>query len=132
VKPPIFSCFGDIALATCEIFEKYLPYAMLMLQEAAELLVVLDQNDEDMVDYGNQLRCGIFETYSAILQGMKGAKAQLMSDDTLCRPSIASSPKLSTKIVAGARHFCSLICYIGDRSCSLTSCVCVLLSGIRG
>ncbi|KAF6989758.1 hypothetical protein CFC21_068094 [Triticum aestivum] len=78
VKPPIFSCFGDIALAIGENFEKYLPYAMPMLQGAAELLVVLDQNDEDMVDYGNQLRRGIFEAYSGILQGIKGAKAQLM------------------------------------------------------
>jgi importin subunit beta-1 len=78
VKPPIFSCFGDIALAIGENFEKYLPYAMPMLQGAAELLVVLDQSDEDMVDYGNQLRRGIFEAYSGILQGIKGAKAQLM------------------------------------------------------
>jgi len=78
VKPPIFSCFGDIALAIGENFEKYLPYAMPMLQGAAELLVVLDQNDEDMVEYGNQLRRGIFEAYSGILQGIKGAKAQLM------------------------------------------------------
>jgi importin subunit beta-1 len=78
VKPPIFSCFGDIALAIGENFEKYLPYAMPMLQGAAQLLLVLDQNDEDMVDYGNQLRRGIFEAYSGILQGIKGAKAQLM------------------------------------------------------
>jgi importin subunit beta-1 len=78
VKPPIFSCFGDIALAIGENFEKYLPYAMPMLQGAAELLVVLDQSDEDMVGYGNQLRRGIFEAYSGILQGIKGAKAQLM------------------------------------------------------
>jgi hypothetical protein len=62
-------------------FEKYLPYAMPMLQEAAELLVVLDRNDEDMVDYGNQLRRGMFESYSGTLQGIKGAKAQLESVD---------------------------------------------------
>jgi len=78
VKPPIFSCFGDIALAIGENFEKYLPYAMPMLQGAAELLGTLDQSDDDMVDYGNQLRRGIFEAYSGILQGIKGPKAQLM------------------------------------------------------
>lgn len=78
VKPPIFSCFGDIALAIGENFEKYLPYAIPMLQGAAELLGTLDQSDDDMVDYGNQLRRGIFEAYSGILQGIKGPKAQLM------------------------------------------------------
>ncbi|CAN6347234.1 unnamed protein product [Urochloa humidicola] len=78
VKPPIFSCFGDIALAIGEQFEKYLPYAMPMLQGAAEILGTLDQSDDDMVDYGNQLRRGIFEAYSGILQGIKGPKAQLM------------------------------------------------------
>ncbi|CAL5005816.1 unnamed protein product [Urochloa decumbens] len=78
VKPPIFSCFGDIALAIGENFEKYLPYAMPMLLGAAELLGTLDQSDDDMVDYGNQLRRGIFEAYSGMLQGIKGPKAQLM------------------------------------------------------
>ncbi|GJN11149.1 hypothetical protein PR202_ga29321 [Eleusine coracana subsp. coracana] len=38
VKPPIFSCFGDIPLAIGENFEKYLPYAMPMLHGAAGLL----------------------------------------------------------------------------------------------
>ncbi|KAJ1262330.1 hypothetical protein BS78_09G098500 [Paspalum vaginatum] len=78
VKPPISSCFGDIALAIGEHFEKYLPYAMPMLQGAAELLGNLDQSDDDMFDYGNQLGRGIFEAYSGILQGIKGPKAQLM------------------------------------------------------
>ncbi|XP_058075079.1 importin subunit beta-1-like [Magnolia sinica] len=78
VKPPIFSCFGDIALAINEQFEKYLPYAMPMLQGAAELCARLDAHDEEMVDYGNQLRCGIFEAYSGILQGFKNSKADLM------------------------------------------------------
>ncbi|KAL5974971.1 Importin subunit beta-1 [Asimina triloba] len=78
VKPPIFSCFGDIALAINEQFEKYLPYAMPMLQGAAELCAQLDVHDEEMADYGNQLRCGIFEAYSGILQGFKNSKAELM------------------------------------------------------
>jgi importin subunit beta-1 len=78
VKPLIFSCFGDIALAIGENFEKYLPYAVPMLQGAAGLLGTLDLSDDDMVDYGNQLRRGIFEAYSGILQGIKGPKAQLM------------------------------------------------------
>ncbi|WOL16302.1 importin subunit beta-1-like [Canna indica] len=78
VKPPIFSCFGDIALAIGEHFEKYVPYVIPMLQGAAELCSELDINDDDMIEYGNQLRRGIFEAYSGILQGFKSSKADLM------------------------------------------------------
>ncbi|XP_072974706.1 importin subunit beta-1-like [Typha angustifolia] len=78
VKPPIFSCFGDIALAIGELFQKYVPYVIPMLQGAAELCSHLDDSDEDMLDYGDQLRRCIFEAYSGILQGFKGSKAELM------------------------------------------------------
>lgn len=78
VKAPIFSCFGDIALAIGENFEKYVPYVTPMLQGAAELCANLDDNDEDMLEYGNQLRRGIFEAYSGMLQGFKTSKAELM------------------------------------------------------
>lgn len=78
VKAPIFSCFGDIALAIGEHFEKYIPYVMPMLQGASEICAILDSSDEDMLEYGNQLRRGIFEAYSGILQGFKTSKAELM------------------------------------------------------
>ncbi|KAL2541459.1 ARM repeat superfamily protein [Abeliophyllum distichum] len=78
VKPPIFSCFGDIALAIGEHFEKYISYALPMMQSASEVCAQMDDNDEEMVDYGNQLRRSIFEAYSGILQGFKNSKADLM------------------------------------------------------
>ncbi|XP_059668042.1 importin subunit beta-1-like [Cornus florida] len=78
VKPPIFSCFGDVALAIGEHFEKYLPYAIPMMQGAAEVCAQMDNNDEEMVEYGNQLRRSIFEAYSGILQGFKNSKPDLM------------------------------------------------------
>ncbi|ERM97413.1 hypothetical protein AMTRI_Chr08g166390 [Amborella trichopoda] len=79
VKPPIFSCFGDVALAIGEHFEKYLPYAMPMLQGASEICAHAGVNqDEEMAEYANQLRHGIFEAYSGILQGFKNSKAELM------------------------------------------------------
>ncbi|EXC14450.1 Importin subunit beta-1 [Morus notabilis] len=80
VKPPIFSCFGDIALAIGENFEKYLVYAMPMLQGAAELSVrTSTDDDEDMIEYTNTLRNGILEAYSGIFQGFKGStKIQLL------------------------------------------------------
>ncbi|KAI5329242.1 hypothetical protein L3X38_028639 [Prunus dulcis] len=79
VKPPIFSCFGDLALAIGENFEKYLMYAMPMLQSAAELSAHTSGVDDDMIEYTNTLRNGIMEAYSGILQGFKGsAKTHLL------------------------------------------------------
>ncbi|OMO97629.1 hypothetical protein COLO4_14485 [Corchorus olitorius] len=78
VKPPIFSCFGDIGLAIGEHFEKYVPYALPMMQGAAEICAQMDTADEEMVDYGNQLRRSIFEAYSGILQGFKSVKPDVM------------------------------------------------------
>ncbi|MQM20344.1 hypothetical protein Taro_053361 [Colocasia esculenta] len=78
VKPPIFTCFGDIALAIGNKFEKYLPYVIPMLQGAAELCSHFDPQDEEMLDYGNQLRTCIFDAYSGIFQGFKSSKPDLM------------------------------------------------------
>ncbi|KAJ3674289.1 hypothetical protein LUZ60_004905 [Juncus effusus] len=79
VKPAIFSSFGDIALAIGENFEKYLVYAMPMLQSAADLAGSNVSQDDEMLDYTNQLRNGILEAYSGILQGFKGSvKMQLL------------------------------------------------------
>ncbi|KAI5568470.1 hypothetical protein POPTR_012G017500v4 [Populus trichocarpa] len=79
VKPPIFSSFGDIALAIGENFEKYLMYAMPMLQSAAELSAHTSVADDEMTEYTNSLRNGILEAYSGILQGFKNSpKTQLL------------------------------------------------------
>ncbi|XP_076956881.1 importin subunit beta-1-like [Bidens hawaiensis] len=79
VKPPIFSCFGDIAMAIGENFEKYLMYAMPMLQSAAELSAHTSSADDEMIEYTNLLRNGILEAYSGIFQGFKNSpKTQLL------------------------------------------------------
>ncbi|KAK4351001.1 hypothetical protein RND71_030314 [Anisodus tanguticus] len=79
VKPPIFSCLGDIALAIGENFEKYLMYAMPMLQSAAELSAHTSGADDEMIEYTNLLRNGILEAYSGIFQGFKNSpKTQLL------------------------------------------------------
>ncbi|XP_058095845.1 importin subunit beta-1-like isoform X1 [Magnolia sinica] len=79
VKPPIFSCFGDIALAIGENFGKYLIYAMPMLQSAGELSAPASGVDDEVSDYTNVLRNGILEAYSGIFQGFKNSpKTQLL------------------------------------------------------
>ncbi|KAM7262789.1 hypothetical protein ACFE04_000472 [Oxalis oulophora] len=78
VKPPIFSCIGDIALAIGEHFEKYISHAIPMMQGAAEHCAKLDTSDEELMDYANQLNRSIFEAYSGILQGFKSVKPELM------------------------------------------------------
>ncbi|CAM8989944.1 unnamed protein product [Rhodiola kirilowii] len=79
VKPPTFSCFGDIALAIGQNFEKYFIYAMPMLQSAAELCAHTSGVDEELIEYTNLLRNGILEAYSGIFQGFKNSpKVQLL------------------------------------------------------
>ncbi|KAA8521699.1 hypothetical protein F0562_012372 [Nyssa sinensis] len=56
IKLPIFSCFLDVALAIGEHFEKYLPYVIPMMQEASEICAQMGNSDEEMMEYGNQLR----------------------------------------------------------------------------
>ena len=69
VKPPILSCFGDIALAVGGNFEKYMHITMSMLQQASQ--TVVDMDDDDLVDYLHQLQEGIFEAYTGVLQGLR-------------------------------------------------------------
>ncbi|CAH2054460.1 unnamed protein product [Thlaspi arvense] len=78
VKPPIFSSFGDIALAVGSNFERYVGPALQIMQGAAQVCAQMDTLDEELMDYANQLRRSIFEAYSGILQGFKDAKSELM------------------------------------------------------
>lgn len=79
VKPPLFSCIGDIALAIGDNFEKYLMYAMKTLQIAAEMYAHASGFDLEMTEYINSLRNGILEAYSGIFQGFKNSsKSQIL------------------------------------------------------
>lgn len=66
VKPPILSCFGDIALAVGETnFEPFLDATMNVLAQAGSMRA--DPTNYDIVEYVNTLREGILEAYTGIV-----------------------------------------------------------------
>lgn len=69
VKPPVLSCFGDIAMAIGAAYQPYLEFSVLMLMQASQTTVPDD--DEDLIDYLNLLRESILEAYVGIIQGLK-------------------------------------------------------------
>jgi len=78
VKPAVLSCFGDIALALGAGYEPYLQVSVMMLMQASQTAVPDD--DEDLIDYVNQLREGVLEAYTGIIQGLKeGNKVDIIA-----------------------------------------------------
>ena len=71
VKPPVLSCFGDIAMALEGAFEPYLQVSMMMLMQASQTSVPDD--DEELIEFVNQLRECVLEAYTGIVQGLKDA-----------------------------------------------------------
>uniref|UniRef100_A0A6U3SM86 Importin N-terminal domain-containing protein n=1 Tax=Ditylum brightwellii TaxID=49249 RepID=A0A6U3SM86_9STRA len=69
VKPPVLSCFGDIAMAIGAAFEPYLQVSLMMLLQASQTRAPDD--DEELIEYVNSLREGILEAYTGIIQGLK-------------------------------------------------------------
>lgn len=69
VKPPVLSCFGDIAMAIGAAYEPYLPLSIMLLQQAS--LTKFPDDDEDLIEYGNLLRESILEAYVGIVQGLR-------------------------------------------------------------
>lgn len=78
VKPPILSCFGDIATAVQGEFEKYLPQVMNGMQQAAQSTVRDDvpDDDYDMLDWLLTLRESIFDAYIGIIHGLSADNKQ--------------------------------------------------------
>ncbi|XP_026682914.1 importin subunit beta-like [Diaphorina citri] len=70
VKPQILSVFGDIAISIGPDFKKYLDVVLQTLVQASAAQV--DRTDFDMIEYLNELRDGVLEAYTGIVQGLRG------------------------------------------------------------
>lgn len=86
VKPQILSVFGDIALAVGPYFKNYLEVVLTTLQQASQAQV--DKTDYDMIDYLNELRDGCLESYTGMVQGLKGDGDTPSADVGLLQPHV--------------------------------------------
>lgn len=78
VKPPVLACFGDIAMALGNGFEPYLQMSMMMLMQASQ--TPMPDDDDELIEFVNQLRESVLEAYTSIVQGFKdGGRIDLMA-----------------------------------------------------
>mmetsp|Transcript_32889 Transcript_32889/g.47518 ORF Transcript_32889/g.47518 Transcript_32889/m.47518 type:complete len:856 (+) Transcript_32889:71-2638(+) len=76
VKPHVISVFSDISLAIEGDFERYTNVILGILKQAGEVNLSPETDDEDLIDYINNLRNSILEAYTGILQGLGASKKQ--------------------------------------------------------
>ncbi|KAJ3437744.1 importin subunit beta-1 [Anaeramoeba flamelloides] len=69
VKPDMILVFGDIALSICGEFEPYLERVTETLEHASS--VEYTEEDNDQINYIQNLQRSVLETYSGIIQGLK-------------------------------------------------------------
>ncbi|XP_046999145.1 importin subunit beta-1 isoform X1 [Schistocerca americana] len=112
VKPQILSVFGDIALSIGAEFKKYLEVIFPTLAQASQAQV--DRNDFDMIDYLNDLREGVLEAYTGIVQGLKGDGQTPSPDVQLMEPHVPYIVQFITVIAQDAdRNDSNVACCAG-------------------
>eukprot|EP00045_Choanoeca_perplexa_P016005 m.209594 g.209594 ORF g.209594 m.209594 type:complete len:169 (+) comp17142_c0_seq21:2117-2623(+) len=77
VKPAVLSAFNDMALALGEGFAVYLEVVFQVLQVACQHAIQPEFDDEDSMEYVNELRHGLLEAYTGIIQALAGPNLQL-------------------------------------------------------
>jgi len=73
IKVATVACFGDMALAITDAFEKHLPGVVNIMEQAANIRFK-DRlaNDEEWKENVHSLREGVLEGYASIVNGLKG------------------------------------------------------------
>ncbi|XP_066582548.1 importin subunit beta-1 isoform X2 [Prorops nasuta] len=104
VKPQIFAVFGDIALSIGPEFKKYLEVVLQTLAQASQTHV--DRTDYDMIDYLNELREGVLEAYTGIVQGLQGESTNPNPDNAvaLVEPHVPFIIQFITSIAQDHQH----------------------------
>ncbi|XP_068980751.1 importin subunit beta-1 isoform X3 [Bombus flavifrons] len=104
VKPQIFSVFGDVALSIGPEFKKYLDVVLQTLAQASQANV--DRSDYDMIDYLNELREGVLEAYTGIVQGLRGDVSNPCPDAAiaLVEPHVPFIIQFITSIAQDREH----------------------------
>ncbi|CAE7535881.1 KPNB1 [Symbiodinium microadriaticum] len=69
VKPHVIAVFADVSLAIEGSFDRYAGTVLHMLEQAGEVSISTD--DEDIIEYINQLREAILDAYIGIVQGQQ-------------------------------------------------------------
>ncbi|XP_021937576.1 importin subunit beta-1 [Zootermopsis nevadensis] len=102
VKPQILIAFGDIALSIGPAFKKYFDVVLQTLVQASQ--AQLDRTDYDMVDYLNELREGVLEAYTGIVQGLKGDGTAPTPDIQLLEPHVTFIVQFVTFVAQDSDH----------------------------
>lgn len=102
VKPQILSVFGDIVLSIGPEFKKYLDVVMATLAQASQAQV--DRTDYDMIDYLNELREGVLDAYTGIIQGLKGDGPTPSPDVAIIEPHIPFIVQFITVVAQDNDH----------------------------
>ncbi|XP_076643586.1 importin subunit beta Fs(2)Ket isoform X3 [Halictus rubicundus] len=103
VKPQIFSVFGDVALSIGPEFKKYLDVVLQTLAQASQATV--DRSDYDMIDYLNELREGVLEAYTGIVQGLRGDSTNCSDASVaLVEPHVPFIMQFITSIAQDREH----------------------------
>ncbi|XP_026288912.1 importin subunit beta-1 isoform X2 [Frankliniella occidentalis] len=102
VKPQILSVFGDVALSIGPEFKKYLEVVLRTLSQASQATV--DNNDYDLVEWLNELREGVLEAYTGIVQGLKGDSETPSPDIHILEPTVPFIIQFIVVVAQDSQH----------------------------